>query len=184
MRRRIGLVLAGPLLALALGAVSACGGDDDELGVPTANGAAATAQPEPSGDTGSGDPRKFAQCIRDNGVPDFPDPAPSGGFTDSSVKGLDRQALVKAMEACQELAPAGVGNATAKMSPDQAENWTKFAGCMRDSGIAVPDPDPNGSLLDWLQSWRETLDPGDSTFRKTAETCQQQSGINLGGGGR
>ncbi len=185
MRRgRIGLALVGSLLALALGAASGCGGDDAEAGVPTAKGGSATPRPGDSSGPGSDDTRVFAQCIRDHGVPNFPDPGPDGGFSDTNIKGLDRSALLKAMDACQDVAPAGLGDATGKMSPDQAEKWTKFAGCMRDSGIALPDPDPNRSLLDWVQGWAKTIDSGDTKVRKAAEACQQKSGIDIGGIGQ
>jgi hypothetical protein len=53
---------------------------------------------------------KFAQCVRDNGVPDFPDPTPDGPLlnVDGSKPGL-KAALDVALPKCREFAAnAGV----------------------------------------------------------------------------
>ncbi|WP_326561689.1 hypothetical protein [Micromonospora sp. NBC_01796] len=59
--------------------------------------------------------RKMAQCMRENGIPDFPDPGPDGLLKiDKSLlggKGLDDPTLKAAMEKCKQFAPkiAGTG---------------------------------------------------------------------------
>jgi hypothetical protein len=168
----------GPALALALLALGACSGQEGKEGVPTANGGGAA--PSASAPAG-GDAMAYAQCIRDNGVPGFPDPEPDGRFNPGAVQGLDRGALADALEACQNLAPAGLAQATGKMTADQVDKWTRFAGCMRQAGIDLPDPDPNGSLLDWARKWALGRGGGDSGFQERSRVCQQQAGINLGG---
>jgi hypothetical protein len=180
MRHRIGPALAGSLLALVLGA---CGSADADEDVPSANGGGAGPTASSSAGAG-GDAQKYAQCIRDNGVPDFPDPDPDGGFSNIDVQGLDRNALTKAMQACQDQAPAGVSKLTGKLTPEQAEKWTKYAGCMRDSGIDMPDPDPNGSLQDWAKDGLGNVNRDDPKFKEASKTCQQKANINLGVGGR
>jgi hypothetical protein len=73
---------------------------------------------EPAGFTGQ--PRtaqqqqaalKFAQCIRDNGVPDFPDPAPDAPLIDtnripSAATAAGMSALHTAMQKCRGMASA------------------------------------------------------------------------------
>jgi len=54
---------------------------------------------------------KFAQCIRDNGVPDFPDPAPNGPLIDtnripSAATPGGMSALHAAMHKCRDFAAA------------------------------------------------------------------------------
>lgn len=95
---------------------------------------------------------KFAQCMRANGVKEFPDPDVSGAFTiDAVINGssLDTNsaAFKHAISACKDLEPPGfTGN---QRSPEQQAAGLKFAQCIRDNGVKdFPDPDPNGPLVD------------------------------------
>ncbi len=54
---------------------------------------------------------EFAQCIRDNGVPDFPDPTPNGPLVDtnripSTATAAGMSALNAAMHKCGDFARA------------------------------------------------------------------------------
>ncbi len=52
--------------------------------------------------------RKMAQCMRENGVPDFPDPDADGRLMIRSGEGgprMDDDAMRAAMEKCRQLAP-------------------------------------------------------------------------------
>jgi hypothetical protein len=51
--------------------------------------------------------RQFAQCLRDHGVPDWPDPGPDGDFGDDPVvvQAKNSPHMRSAMEACQNLLP-------------------------------------------------------------------------------
>lgn len=49
--------------------------------------------------------RQYAQCMRDNGVPDFPDPDPNGGFLMEIPKEANREALERATEKCRQFMP-------------------------------------------------------------------------------
>ncbi|MEV4515104.1 hypothetical protein AB0K00_39860 [Dactylosporangium sp. NPDC049525] len=54
--------------------------------------------------------RQFAQCMRENGLPDFPDPSEDGGIRiDGNATGVDPQseAFKKAEAACKEFQPRG-----------------------------------------------------------------------------
>jgi hypothetical protein len=95
---------------------------------------------------------RFATCMRDNGVREFPDPDASGGLTIDAIangSSVDTSgpAWKKAISACKDLQPAGfTGN---KRSAEQQATALKFAQCIRDNGVKdFPDPDPNGPLVD------------------------------------
>jgi hypothetical protein len=95
---------------------------------------------------------KFAECMRHNGVSQFPDPPASGNLTiDGVVNGssLDPNspAFTQAMSACKNLEPPGFTGQ--KATPQQASARLKFARCMRANGVPdFPDPTPDGPLLD------------------------------------
>jgi hypothetical protein len=172
-RRRIRLALAGPLLVLVLGAASACQSTGANDGAASQGNGSASA-----GDTAAA--QQYAQCIRENGVPDFPDPGPDPDrpFANLNLQGLNREALAKAMEACQDKAPEGL---LPQPNQEQAEKWRQFAQCMRDSGYDIPDPDPNTSFPDWARTWNRKYNPNDAKFQEAAEPCLDKAGMDLGG---
>jgi hypothetical protein len=133
-----------PLAALALIAVialiSACG---SSAPAQTGSGnAAANAQKAVS----------FAQCMRKNGVSQFPDPSASGKLTiDAVANGSSLNpsapAFKQAISACKDLEPAGFMGT--KRSSQQQSAALKFAQCIRANGVKdFPDPLPNGPLVD------------------------------------
>ena len=96
---------------------------------------------------------KFAECMRDNGVSEFPDPDASGELTiDGVVNGssLDPSAAAwkKAIGACKDLQPAGfTGDEDA--SDEEQEARLEFAQCIRDNGVKdFPDPAKGEPLVD------------------------------------
>jgi len=95
---------------------------------------------------------KFAECMRNNGVSQFPDPSASGGFTiDGVVNGSsvdpNSAAWQNAINACKDLEPAGFMGT--KRSAQEQQNALKFAQCIRDNGVKdFPDPTPDGPLID------------------------------------
>jgi hypothetical protein len=109
---------------------------------------------------GGGDPAaanaqkgvKFAECMRSNGVSQFPDPGASGKLTIDAVanrSSLDTStpAFTQAISACKALEPAGFTGS--KRSSQQQHAALKFAQCIRANGVKdFPDPIPNGPLLD------------------------------------
>jgi hypothetical protein len=130
-----------PLVAVALVAVisAGCGSDaPSETGSSSSTGTA--------GSTGSGGTKnatdqgkavKFAECMRANGVPDFPDPNAKGEF----VYGVSVTPAVftKAVAACKELQPPG--SLSAERSPKQQSAALRFAQCIRENGVEdFPDP--------------------------------------------
>jgi hypothetical protein len=95
---------------------------------------------------------KFAECMRNNGVSQFPDPDASGSFTiDGVVNGssLDTTSAAwkKAIDACKGLEPAGFMGT--ERTAQQQQNALKFAQCIRDNGVKdFPDPAADQPLID------------------------------------
>ena len=95
---------------------------------------------------------RFAQCMRDNGVSQFPDPDASGALTIENVvngSSVDPNSATfqQALNACRDLEPAGFMGQ--KRTAQQQEAALKFAQCIRDSGVKdFPDPTPDGPLID------------------------------------
>ena len=94
---------------------------------------------------------KFSECMRDNGVGEFPDPDASGGLTiDGVVNGssLDPStpAWKEAIGACKNLQPPGfMGH---KRSAEEQQAALRFAACMRENGVKdFPDPTADGPLI-------------------------------------
>jgi hypothetical protein len=96
---------------------------------------------------------KFAECMRDNGISEFPDPDPSGGLTiDGVVNGssLDPSApeWEEAIGACKDLQPPGFTGGGRRSSGEQ-DAALAFAQCIRDNGVKdFPDPAKGEPLVD------------------------------------
>ena len=132
-----------PLAALAIAAVIGAGCSDDPA---ERDSAAAT-------NAGQTQAVKFAECMRDNGIAEFPDPDASGELTiDGVVNGssLDPSAPAweEAIGACKDLQPPGfVGDQD--VSDDERETRLAFARCMRENGVEdFPDPVDGEPLVD------------------------------------
>jgi hypothetical protein len=95
---------------------------------------------------------KFAECMRANGVKQFPDPDASGTYTIDGIangSSLDTNsaAFKQAITACKDLQPAGFTGH--KRTAQEQENAIKFAQCIRDNGVKdFPDPAPDAPLID------------------------------------
>jgi hypothetical protein len=137
-----------PLVALALIALSAlisgCGSSAPADAGSSSGGNSTLASAQQA--------VKFAECMRKNGVSQFPDPGASGKFTIDAVangSGLNTStpAFVQALSACKALEPAGFTGST--RTPQQQQAGLKFAQCIRHHGVPdFPDPLPNGPLID------------------------------------
>jgi hypothetical protein len=157
-----------PLAVLVLSAVvaliSACGSNSSAA--PGGNNTAANLA----------EAVKFSQCMRANGVSQFPDPDASGALTiDGVVKGssLDPNsaAFQQAISACKELEPPGFMGP--QRSPQQQEAALKFAQCMRDNGVPdFPDPTPDGPLIDTNRIPSSGTDGGMSILHAAMQKCR------------
>jgi hypothetical protein len=87
----------------------------------------------------------FARCMRENGVPDFPDPDAKGVFRGPAHEGEGDPSFQAAMSACRKLAPGSEHEAAG--NPAFVEQMRQFSRCMRANGLPdFPDPDAQGRL--------------------------------------
>jgi hypothetical protein len=116
--------------------------------------------------------RAYAQCIRDNGVPDFPDPAANGQLRGPAHEKESDPKFKAAQEKCRNLAPGGEHQ---RSDPATVEQMREFSQCMRDNGLPdYPDPDPDGRVRGPGHEQQDN-----PTFRAAMEKCRQK----LPGGG-
>ncbi|MEV6344255.1 hypothetical protein [Actinoplanes sp. NPDC051851] len=164
--------------ALLLGALAACGGNAE------AGGASPTASAMSDADLLTLG-KQIVQCMRDNGIPDMPDP-----YVDSGHLKLDESAQ-EAMEAkytdeqvetakaaCQDLwdtLPQGAveddeGDAQVKeVGPADVPALTRFAQCLRENGYPEwPDPNAEGKFP-ISKEQAETMKPA----KEVVEKCRQ-----------
>jgi hypothetical protein len=135
-----------PLAALVLVALISAGCSNSPAGTGTGD----------SGNTATTTTRdqavRFAECMRANGVKDFPDPSASGDFAIDTVanrSGVDTSsaAFTQARSACKDLEPSGFTGKNRTAEQQQAA--LKFAQCIRDNGVKdFPDPAPDAPLID------------------------------------
>jgi hypothetical protein len=119
---------------------------------------------------------KFAECMRNNGVSEFPDPGASGAFTIDGVmngSSLDPSSAAwkNAIDACKDLEPAGFMGS--KRSAQQQEAALKFAQCIRDNGVKdFPDPTPDGPLIDTNRIPSANRNGGMSILHAAMQKCR------------
>ena len=118
---------------------------------------------------------KFAECMRRNGVSQFPDPDAAGKLTIDAVangSSLDTStpAFTQAMSACKDLEPAGFTGG--KRSSEQQQAALKFAQCIRQNGVTdFPDPTPNGPLVDTNRIPSSATSSGMSLLHAAMQKC-------------
>jgi hypothetical protein len=126
-----GLGLAALLL------ISGCGGS----GSAAASGG--TAAPAGSVSVNTDELVEFARCLRANGV-DVPDPRPGQNLmTWLSQEQRGKLKNSGAVEACRDKLPSAVKERL--NDPEWESKALRFAQCMRDNGVDMPDP-RNGRL--------------------------------------
>lgn len=161
MKRHITLVLGALLLVGLAGCSSAAD--------PTGGGAAEGSTKEAV--------LKYAQCMRENGVPDFQDPKfdENGEIEDLSLpKGVDEETAEGAHEKCAKYLPNG-GGAPEKMNAEDLAKFQEYAKCMRENGVPeFPDPDSNGRLR------VDGIDMTSAEYQAANEKCQH---LTPGSGG-
>lgn len=143
-----------------------------------------TASAESDGPNGKGSGLKYAQCMRENGIREFPDPSGDGKLTLRSKPGskLDPNspAWKKAEEACKGLRP----EPSEAQKQQMKAQGLKYSQCMRENGIKeFPDPSPDGGMMLRMKKGTD-LDPQSPKFKKAQEACKSlQPGGEKGGPG-
>jgi hypothetical protein len=138
-RRRGSIFLFSVVLALALG-LAACGGGTSP-GVARVGSSSTTTTAEAAG-SASTSGLAYAKCMRSHGVPNFPDPNASGGFSFGPAINPLSPAFRSAQAACGKLlsGPPSPGSATHPSAAGLAHILT-ISRCMRRHGISdFPDP--------------------------------------------
>jgi hypothetical protein len=113
----------------------------------------------------------YAQCMRTNGVPDWPDPDPSGAFPKSQLEhlGVADAQLQTGEAACAHLLPNGGGGPTQQQLQQGTAQALAFARCMRSHGVpGFPDPDQTGRIPDPASGG---LDQGAPLFQAANDAC-------------
>jgi hypothetical protein len=119
---------------------------------------------------------KFAECMRSNGVSEFPDPGASGKLTIDAIangSSLDPStpAFKQAMSACKNLEPAGFTGS--KRSPQQTDAALKFAQCIRANGVKdFPDPANGQPLVDTNRIPSAATSSGMSILNAAMHKCR------------
>ncbi|MEU4562206.1 hypothetical protein AB0F72_27800 [Actinoplanes sp. NPDC023936] len=163
------LITAVPMLILAA-ALSGCGDSPAEPQVASAGGAVAPSSDAGTAADGGELGRKFAQCMRAEGV-DMPDPGADGMVAMPGIKAGDEAAMNKtdaALQKCREFMPDG-GEPTT-ISAEDLSRMREYAKCARENGVPdFPDPDPDTGRF------AITPDKADEIrdLSKVTDKCQQ-----------
>jgi hypothetical protein len=155
-----------PLAALATVALIGAGCSNE----PAEDGGAANANAEYENAV------KFSECMRDNGVSEFPDPDASGRLTIDGVlngSSLDPStpAWKAAIGACKDLQPPGF-TGDEDVSAEEQEVRLEFAECMRDNGVEdFPDPAEGQPLVDTNRIPSAAENGGMTILNAAMQTC-------------
>jgi hypothetical protein len=186
-----------PLVALALvgliGLMSTgCGSNaSSKTATASSTGTAGTASSATStaGTTSSGADKKltaqekavkFAECMRANGVPHFPDPG-SKGETNFGVD-VSRDVWLKAIDACKALKPPGA--LSSKLTPKEQSASLRFARCVREHGVKdFPDPVNGEPLIDTYKIPSSNKPGGMTILNAATHKCGSILRLSAGGQG-
>jgi hypothetical protein len=173
------LAVIGLSLAVSVAVVAAvgCGSSNDD-GVASATSTTTT--------TSSADKQEqamlaFARCMRDNGVPSFPDPTPNadGTFSFQPPTGaMGQQSTQKAVQACRSnLNEVQMGSSVPGTS-DRQDALLAVSKCMRANGLPdFPDPKANAGLFGMFKGY----DTSSPTFEKAMDACSDEfSSLGIG----
>jgi hypothetical protein len=162
------LVLAGFLMASV--AVAGCGSAASSAG----SGSSASA----SSDNQQNAARvKLQQCLRQQGVP-VPDTGGGGG--QGQLSAADRQKVQTAMQGpCKALRSQAFGNITAAQRQQFQDAFTKYAACMRQQGVDLPDPVPGAG--GGPPAGGNRLDRSDPKVKAATAACQDKRPQRPGG---
>lgn len=154
------------LIAVALALTAAGCAHQSQSDPQVASAGNKTAAPSTSA---SADPLKFSQCMREQGLPWFPDPV-DGRLSIMVPKGTDPKKMEAAQEACKQWAPDG--GQPHKPSPEELQAARDMAKCMRANGVPnFPDPQSDGSIR--IDGKKVGMGPGDPAFDKAQKACDK-----------
>jgi hypothetical protein len=116
---------------------------------------------------------EFSECMRDNGITDFPDPQEGeggGGLTLPEGMNADDPDFKAAEEACVEFMPGP--DPEDLIDAEQYEALLDYTECMRDAGVAnFPDPEEDGLFVHFDELG---IDPDSDDYQAALDTCEDQ----------
>jgi len=175
------------LIAALVVAAGACGGDEEGDGVASIEDlsdvtTSTMADPVATEDELVIDEEKvlaFASCMRDGGI-DFPDPVVDAegnvGFDLMAMRDLadvDEDEINAAFEPCAHHLEGVNFGFEQVFDAEFQDEVLVFAGCMRDNGIDMPDPDFSGIMegRPLFGNWQPDME--DPDFEAAFEACEE-----------
>lgn len=169
------------VLAVLVTACGSSGADDNGVASIEDLSVVTTATTAPSAENGGSDEENvlaFSACMRDGGV-DFPDPVVDSegnvGFDLTAMRDLgevDEAELEAAFEQCAQYLEGVNFGFERVFETEFQDEVVVFAGCMRENGIDMPDPDFSGIMegRPLFPGWEPELD--DPDFEVAFEACE------------
>jgi hypothetical protein len=177
--RRLIILLSALTVVLA-----ACGGGDagDEVASLDSTTTTVGATTTTVDDTAEleADLLAFSQCMRDNGLADFPDPTIDADGNPEFFPGgqppegfADDETIQQAFDSCQDFLADVVLSFLPEDTTELEDRFLEWAECMRDQGIDIPDPDFSGGLFgpDGPGGIFGEIDPNDPDFQVASDEC-------------
>ena len=126
---------------------------------------------------------KFAQCMRSHGV-DVPDPTTDSngnlairgpGRVSGAARPADDSKERTAERACRKHLAGIAQSFTPQQRAEMQDRMVRFAECMRDKGIDMPDPDFSEGGVGFRQRIRAGgVNPQDEKFQTASQECSKQ----------
>jgi hypothetical protein len=119
----------------------------------------------------------FSHCVREHGVPNFPDPDSEGNLPALTQQelGVSKQTSLAAQHACESVLSRGTSTGTPQQRQQKLAFGLKVAECVRRHGYPT-FPDPTGSS----QELPPGIDPSSPQFEAAQATCEKKEQQALG----
>ena len=178
----VGLVGVIGLMSAGCGAnASSDSGTTSSAGAPISSSSTSTTSSAASPKLSARDKAvKFAECMRANGVPHFPDPDTKGEVN----FGVDvsKEVFTKAVDACKALKPPGA--LSSKRTPKEQSASLRFAQCVRDNGVKdFPDPVNGEPMIDTTKIPSSNKPGGMTILNAATHKCGRILNLSAGGQG-
>lgn len=118
---------------------------------------------------------KFRSCMRENGV-NIPDNPGQGGGV--ARRDIPQATLQKAQKACDKYRQEAFGDVTPEEREQFRDAFAKFASCMREHDVDIPDPPAGGGGGGQV---RGRLDENDPKVKAAMKACEDKRPQRRGG---
>lgn len=175
---------AGAALALLLATGCSSGSDGGDDGAATTGGGSAPTSSSGAASEATSEEQQalmFSRCMRENGVPSFPDPVVASdgsisfGVGSDGLEGVDTDVLNAANTACEQYSDGLGGSFDASNQSDLQDSLVAYAQCMRQNGYDLADPDFSaGSGPGALSEFAAGIDRSDPAFTAANAVCESE----------